>query len=175
MVDEFSRFARMPRPHPTRTDLDQLVEETAGLYKEIKSGVQVDWEVEDRARFAWVDREQIKSVLINLLDNALEATEAPGSVSVRVDTRGGFVEMRVADTGAGITPEDKERLFQPHFSTKGRGTGLGLTIAHRVVTEHHGTIRAESNQPQGTVFIVELPLSRQDQQDQDQQVEDDEA
>jgi signal transduction histidine kinase len=160
MVDEFSRFARMPRAHPTETDLVQLVEETAGLYKDIKPGVQVDWRVDPTARRGWLDPEQIKSVLINLLDNAVEATEPPGSVTLTVDTKGSFVEIRVADTGTGITPEDRERLFQPHFSTKGRGTGLGLTIAHRVVTEHHGTIRVEENRPQGTVFVVELPLTQ---------------
>ena len=162
MVDEFSRFARMPRPHPTEADLLQLVEETAGLYKEIKPGVRVEWQVEPTARQAWLDPEQIKSVLINLLDNAVEATDPPGSVTVSIDTKGSFVEIRVADTGPGITPEDRERLFQPHFSTKGRGTGLGLTITHRVVTEHHGTIRVENNEPQGTVFVVELPQSLQD-------------
>ncbi|RPH54938.1 ATP-binding protein, partial [bacterium] len=68
------------------------------------------------------------------------------------------LEIQVADTGRGIPPELREKLFLPYFSTKGRGNGLGLAIVHRIVTDHHGSIRVEDNAPQGTVFTVELPL-----------------
>jgi two-component system, NtrC family, nitrogen regulation sensor histidine kinase NtrY len=105
-----------------------------------------------------MDGEQIKRALINLLDNAVEATEAPGRVTVRACPENGHVEIQVADTGRGIPPESKEKLFLPYFSTKGRGTGLGLAIVHRIVTDHHGSIRVEDNLPQGTVFTMELPV-----------------
>ena len=95
--------------------------------------------------------------LVNLLDNAVEATDAPGSVTVSAEAEDGHLAIRVADTGRGIPPEAKEKLFLPYFSTKGRGTGLGLAIVHRIVTDQHGTIRVEDNLPRGTVFTVELP------------------
>jgi two-component system nitrogen regulation sensor histidine kinase NtrY len=96
--------------------------------------------------------------LINLLDNAVDATEAPGRVSVAAHAVNGHLEIQVADTGRGIPPEWKEKLFRPYFSTKGRGTGLGLSIVHRIVTDHQGRIRVEDNVPKGTVFTVELPI-----------------
>ncbi len=157
MVDEFSRFARMRPPQPTQVDIQRLVGETLKLYDGLKPGVEVESEIADAAESALVDGEQIRRVLINLLDNALEATEAPGRVSVNVLSDNGSLEIEVADTGAGIPPAAREKLFMPHFSTKGRGTGLGLSIVYRIIDEHHGTIRVEDNEPQGTIFRIQLP------------------
>ena len=158
MVDEFSRYARMPRPRPTQIDLPRLVHETVNLYRNLKPGVSVDSEVDGGFPPVRLDGEQIRRALINLLDNAVEATEAPGQVTVSAQPVNGHLEIQVADTGRGIPPEWREKLFLPYFSTKGRGTGLGLAIVHRIVTDHHGSIRVEDNVPQGTVFTVELPL-----------------
>ncbi len=158
MVDEFSRYARMPQPQPAEVDLPKLVEETLHLYRDLKPGVEVAAQVEPDASRAWLDPEQIKRVLINLMDNALEATDPPGQVTVSAHRDDSHLEIHVADTGRGIPAEAREKLFLPYFSTKGRGTGLGLAIVHRIVTDHHGSIRVEDNQPRGTVFTVELPL-----------------
>jgi two-component system nitrogen regulation sensor histidine kinase NtrY len=158
MVDEFSRYARMPRPRPAPVDLPKLVGETVHLYRDLKPGVAVEGEVDPGLTAVWIDGEQIKRALINLLDNAVEATEAPGWVLVGAHPVDGHLEIQVADTGRGIPPESKEKLFLPYFSTKGRGTGLGLSIVHRIVTDHQGEIRVEDNAPQGTVFTVELPM-----------------
>ena len=157
MVDEFSRFARMPRPHPSRVDLRQLIEETVQLYEGIKPGVEVSGGVEPSEASGWLDQEQMKRVLINLLDNALQATEAPGEVNVSFVRHDGNLSIRVVDTGPGIPPEAKSKLFLPYFSTKGRGTGLGLSIVHRIVSDHHGTISVSDNLPHGTVFTIVLP------------------
>jgi two-component system nitrogen regulation sensor histidine kinase NtrY len=158
MVDEFSRYARMPRPRPTSVDLSRLVGETLHLYRDLKPGVTVEAEVDGGLSGVLIDGEQIKRALINLLDNAVEATEAPGRVTVSAQPVNGHLEIQVADTGRGIPPESKEKLFLPYFSTKGRGTGLGLAIVHRIVTDHHGSIRVEDNVPRGTVFTLELPM-----------------
>ena len=69
------------------------------------------------------------------------------------------MEISISDSGHGISPEDKDKLFLPHFSTKERGTGLGLAIASRIIAEHHGLIRAEDNSPVGARFIIELPAA----------------
>jgi two-component system nitrogen regulation sensor histidine kinase NtrY len=161
MVDEFSRYARMPRPRPAQVDLARLVGDTLSLYRNLKPGVEITAAVDPALPPAWLDGEQIRRALINLLDNAVEATDAPGRVTVAARRNGrgqDHLEIQVADTGRGIPPEAKEKLFLPYYSTKGRGTGLGLAIVHRIVAEHHGTIRVEDNLPRGTVFTVELPV-----------------
>ena len=157
MVDEFSRFARMPRPQPAPTDVPRLLAETLHLYQNVKPGVEVEARLDGDLAGVTLDAEQIKRALINLLDNAVEATDAPGRVTVSAERRDGHFAIKVADTGRGIPPEAKEKLFLPYFSTKGRGTGLGLAIVHRIVADHHGSIRVEDNHPRGTVFTVELP------------------
>ncbi|MEA2600606.1 MAG: two-component system, NtrC family, nitrogen regulation sensor histidine kinase NtrY [Acidobacteriota bacterium] len=158
MVDEFSRYARMPRPRPAPVDLSRLVGETLHLYQNLKPGVEVESEVDPSLATVWIDGEQVRRALINLLDNAVEATEAPGRVTVTAHGADGHLEIQVADTGRGIPADAKEKLFLPYYSTKGRGTGLGLAIVHRIVTDHQGSIRVEDNAPQGTVFTVELPM-----------------
>jgi two-component system nitrogen regulation sensor histidine kinase NtrY len=157
MVDEFSRYARMPRPRPAQVDLGKLIADTLQLYRNVKPGVEIEGAVSTTAAAAWVDGEQIKRAVINLLDNAVEATEAPGRIALRAESADGKLEIRVSDTGRGIPPDAKEKLFLPYFSTKGRGTGLGLSIVHRIVTDHHGTIRVEDNEPHGTIFTLEIP------------------
>lgn len=157
MVDEFSRFARMPRPQPKTVDLERLIEETLSLYSGLKDGIELIETIGEDARQVVFDPSQLKSVLINLLDNALEATDAPGSVTVSAARDNGTVLLSVADTGRGIAHESRDKLFLPYFSTKGRGTGLGLAIVHRIVGDHHAIIRVEDNHPRGTVFVLELP------------------
>jgi two-component system nitrogen regulation sensor histidine kinase NtrY len=157
MVDEFSRFARMPQPQPSEVNLRDLISETMRLYDGIKQGVVVEADVDPTTGSVWIDGEQMKRVLINLLDNAIEATEAPGRVRVSAQKSNGSLLINVSDTGRGIPDEAKEKLFLPHFSTKGRGTGLGLAIVQRIISEHHGTIQADDNAPRGTVFSIRLP------------------
>ncbi len=157
MVDEFSRFARMPRPQPARVDVPRLLDDTLHLYQNLKPGVTVEARLAGDLAGVVIDAEQIKRALINLLDNAVEATDAPGQVTVSACKRDGHLAIQVADTGRGIPPDAKEKLFLPYFSTKGRGTGLGLAIVHRIVADHHGSIHVEDNLPRGTVFTVELP------------------
>ena len=157
LVDEFSRFARMPGPRLAATDFAPLVADVAALYRDLKPGVEVGAEVEPGLGEIWVDPEQLRRVLINLLDNAVEATDPPGRVAVSVRRDGGDIELVVADTGPGVPPEEREKVFLPFFSRKGRGSGLGLSIVHRVVADHDGSIRIEDNEPHGAVFRVRLP------------------
>jgi len=109
------------------------------------------------------DAELLRRVIVNLIDNAAEAMEGAATREITLTTRlganGETLELVVADSGHGIAPQDKDRLFLPHFSTRQRGTGLGLVIAERIVAEHHGTIRVEDNQPQGARFIIRLPAA----------------
>jgi two-component system nitrogen regulation sensor histidine kinase NtrY len=112
-----------------------------------------------------MDSTQMKRVLINLIDNALEAlaSETERSLRIACDLArdGTMARLTIEDTGAGIAPEDRERLFTPYFSTRKEGTGLGLSIASRIVSDHGGYIGAEPNIPRGTRFIIELPVCQE--------------
>jgi signal transduction histidine kinase len=110
------------------------------------------------------DPEAIKRALSNLIDNAAEAMNGSLLREIHIETRRseqstGMIEMVVADTGPGVTDDMRERLFLPYFSTKQRGTGLGLTIAAKIMADHQGTIRAEKNLPTGARFLMELPIA----------------
>lgn len=158
MVDEFSRFARMPRPQPSQVDLAEMLGDTVRLYSDIKPGVEVRCEVDPSEEcLAALDPEQFRGVLVNLIDNAIDATEPPGEIQVRAARSNGALRIQVIDSGIGIPVEAREKLFLPYYSTKQRGSGLGLAIVHRVVTDHYGSIRVDDNEPRGTVFTIELP------------------
>ena len=102
-------------------------------------------------------------MIVNLVDNALEAVGDSEVREVRVRTRfdasGEVVHLEVEDTGHGIDPADRDRLFLPHFSTRKSGTGLGLAIVRHIVGDHRGRVWAEPNTPAGARFIVELPVA----------------
>ena len=158
LVDEFSRYARMPEVAPEPVDVRQLIDSAIALYRG-QPGVR--WEIHGDPEISKVkvDPEQMRRVLINLIDNALSAMGGEGTV--RITTRAhagpGSLRIEVADTGPGIPPADRDKMFIPYFSTKKQGTGLGLAIVHRVVTDHKGSIRVEDNEPHGARFVIEIP------------------
>jgi len=155
MVDEFSRFARMPAVHLRHAQLAEILQQAASLYKDVKRGVTVSVAVDPEIELL-MDPEQIRRAVGNLLNNAVEATEA-GEVRVNARRAPHRVVIEVADPGRGVPDRDKEKLFLPYFSTKGRGTGLGLAIVHRIVNDHDGRISVHDNYPRGTRFEIELP------------------
>jgi two-component system nitrogen regulation sensor histidine kinase NtrY len=160
LVDEFARFARMPGPSFAATRFEPLLDEVLDLYRDLKTGVPVGGSVEPEVGEVWVDPDQMRRVLINLLDNAIEATSPPGSVTVRVarrGTSGDRIEIAVADSGRGVAAEDRDKLFLPFFSRKGRGSGMGLAIVQRIVADHDGEIAVLDNQPKGAVFRITIP------------------
>lgn len=165
MVDEFSRFARLPHARLEHADLNEVARQALGLYEERMGEVRLEVRLAHTLPVAMLDPEQIRRVLVNLIDNALEAvaeeTEGEPRITVATahDPARGLLLAEVADTGHGIAHADSARLFQPYFSTRGRGTGLGLAIVQRIITEHGGRIRAEANRPRGARFIFELPVA----------------
>ncbi len=159
LVDEFSRFARLPEMHPEPTDLAALARSAVRLFEGAREGVAVRLEAQQAPGLVLVDPDQIKRALINLIDNALAACGSSGEIVVRLSGGESGVTIEVADTGHGVPPRDRERLFLPDFTTKGRGTGLGLAIVSRIVADHNGTIRVEDNRPRGARFIIDLPAA----------------
>jgi len=161
LVNEFSNFARMPAIQPEPNDLNALIRETLTLYQEAHRGVVFLFRPDEHLPQIKIDRDQIKRVVINLLENAVAAMEEQGEVTIssRYDAELKMASFAVADNGPGISPEDKPRLFEPYFSTKKSGTGLGLAIVSSVVTDHSGFVRVRDNKPRGACFIVELPAA----------------
>jgi nitrogen fixation/metabolism regulation signal transduction histidine kinase len=159
LVDEFSQFARMPAPRAVPGDLHALLNEALALYEGLLGDVKFERRFADNLPNVRVDSEQIRRVTINLVDNAIEAMNRSGVITIETqhDQGAGMVRLTVADDGPGIAPAEREKLFMPYYSTKRRGSGLGLAIVRRIVAEHGGTIEAGENVPRGTKFTIELP------------------
>jgi two-component system nitrogen regulation sensor histidine kinase NtrY len=162
LLSEFSDYARLPATDPSPTDLNVLATEIVEMYRENRS-IEFQMELDDSLPKLDLDREQIKRVILNLIDNGIaaieEAGQGPGQieVSTRRDRALGTVRLEIADSGVGIRPEDRHRLFEPYFSTKRDGSGLGLAIVSRIVSDHSGYIRVRERKPRGTRFVIELP------------------
>ena len=160
LVNEFFTFARLPAISLSLNDLNALIQEVFILYQESHKNIDFLFLADPRIPNFPLDREQMKRVMINLLDNAVAAIETKGTVTLKTDFDPvlDMVRIQVEDTGIGIAPRDRDRLFEPYFSTKKGGTGLGLTIVSSIISDHHGHIRVKNNDPQGTIFTIELPL-----------------
>jgi len=161
LVSEFSSFARMPVVQKSRNDLFKMVREILVFYEESHGYITFHYRTEQDIPPFEFDLKQMKRVLINLLENSITVLPDNGiiEISLSCDKEKQVVYMKVRDNGSGVADEDKLRLFEPYFSTKKSGTGLGLAIANTVVTDHNGRITVTDNEPTGTVFTVELPMS----------------
>ena len=163
LVNQFSQFVRFPSAKLQPTDATALVQEAMEIFSGRLDGITVKTALAEHLPAVRADGALLRSVLVNLIDNAAEALENARcreiSISTRAYSESDTVEICVADTGHGISPEDKDKLFLPHFSTKDRGTGLGLAIAARIVAEHGGTLHVEDNVPVGSRFLVLLPVA----------------
>jgi PAS domain S-box-containing protein len=180
MVEEFSRFARLPEARPVPASLNDVVRNAVDLYADRLNGIRIECNLAEDLPALRLDPEQVKRAVVNLIENALEAL-APGvqkdgngsngdshSLDKKVEIQslylrpGDRVRLVVSDTGHGIKPADRDKLFLPKFSTRERGTGLGLAIVSHIVADHKGRIWVEDNSPRGARFIIELPAGRTD-------------
>ena len=170
LVDEFAQFARMPAPKTVPVDLAAVLTEALALYNGLFKTITIEQRFDPDLPVVRIDVEQMRRVVINLVDNALEALGGsaagprPGGaapaivVETRHDPADGVARIRISDNGPGISAADRDKLFMPYYSTKRRGSGLGLAIVRRIVVEHGGSIDVQTREPQGTTFVIELPL-----------------
>jgi len=161
LVDEFSRFARMPEIKLESGDLNEVISQAVGNFAGRKVTITLD--LVEAMPSMMLDAEQLRGAFVNLIENAVEAFPADQDekgITIRslVGVDQDSVSITVEDNGSGIADGDYSKLFQPYFSTKGRGTGLGLAIVRRVISEHGGKIKAEANQPKGARFVIDLPI-----------------
>jgi two-component system, NtrC family, nitrogen regulation sensor histidine kinase NtrY len=162
IISRFSEFSRMPQPQFQRVQLNEIVEEVARLYHsqlntEDRPPIQCKLELSSSLEAIAADPDLLHRAISNLVSNAIDAMPSGGTVIIRTLQSDGHVSLEISDTGAGLTPEDRARLFTPYFTTKHNGTGLGLAIVQSIVSDHGGRITVQSDIGKGTTFHIELP------------------
>jgi two-component system nitrogen regulation sensor histidine kinase NtrY len=159
LVDEFAQFARLPPISLVQASLHDVIEQALSLYDGQYTHVRFERRLAPDLPELRFDPAQIKRVIVNLVDNAIEAGNGQGRISIATEYERsqGRVRMSIEDDGPGLSSEARDKLFIPSFSTKRSGSGLGLAIVNLIVREHHGAIRVEDGSPGGARFVVELP------------------
>lgn len=162
LVNEFSQFARLPEARKVTASLNQVIEEALVLYRSGHSQHKISFSGDAAIPEFKLDPDQIKRVVGNLVDNAIHAVGSGEKARVELETRYDkslkLVTLIISDNGEGIAPENRQRVFEPYYSTKDGGTGLGLPIVKRIIEDHDGFIRALENEPKGTKMVIELPV-----------------
>lgn len=162
LVNEFHNFARLPQLKLSLSSLHKTVDDALILFRSAHKDLEITFEEDAGLPIFIFDADQMKRVLVNLVDNALAATlnQTDPKIIIRTqyDSQLHIVRLSIADNGSGITEEDRVRIFEPYFSTKEGGTGLGLAIVKRIIEDHNGFIRALPNEVKGTKIIIELPV-----------------
>lgn len=162
LVNEFSQFARLPEARKIMASLNNVIDEALVLYRAAHSQHKIEFRGDVELPEFKIDPDQIKRVIGNLVDNAIHAVASGTKAVVTVETHFNrslkLVTLTVIDNGEGIPAEDRQRVFEPYYSTKSGGTGLGLPIVKRIVEDHDGFIRALGNEPKGTKMMIELPV-----------------
>lgn len=161
LVDEFSSFARMPDIQLQPMDIHEIIEQTLTPFKGIFPNISFEtYYSANVPSTISLDSEQMRRVLNNILDNAIDAMNKKGNIKISTSFNHSNqrVEVEISDSGPGVPPQDLDKLFLPHFSTKKKGTGLGLAIVNQIIKEHNGSIEVKPNQPHGAKFIIQLPI-----------------
>jgi nitrogen fixation/metabolism regulation signal transduction histidine kinase len=160
IIGRFSDFSKMPKPELERIDAKDVVERVRSLYEGAASReakIEFATEIAGEPMAMMIDPELLHRALSNLVLNAMDAMPNGGKLTVSAQPQGANIEIKVADTGEGLTQEECERLFTPYYTTKLHGTGLGLAIVQSLVADHGGTIAAQSHARSGATFIITLP------------------
>ena len=161
LVNEFSRYARIPVTNPAPHNLNEVIADSVVLFQDAHKEIRFTFETEGALPIVNIDPEQIKRVMVNLLDNAVAALrEHDGCIAIRTfyDPAAQKAKVEVADNGTGVPPSYKLKIFEPYFSTKGAGSGLGLAIVNSIIADHHGKVSVRDNVPRGTVVAFEIPV-----------------
>jgi len=160
ILTDLLETARPRSPEMRSSDLNTTAEHAVMLARQhvLSKPIKIEFSAGESLPNVEHDSDQIHQVLLNLLLNAVQAIDGPGAVRVSIFERGESAVVTVSDTGRGIPSEHLPNIFRPFYTTKGNGTGLGLSLARRIVEAHHGQIEATSSPGQGTTFTVALPV-----------------
>ncbi|MGZ3726976.1 MAG: sensor histidine kinase [Pseudobdellovibrio sp.] len=162
LVNEFSQFARLPQIKTIPGQLNEVLEKSAQIYSDTQTHIKFEVQLDRLLPEFKFDPDQLKRVFVNLIDNAVAAVQHTAGAMIKIQTEYNksqqVLKISIADNGVGIAPRDKVRVFEPYFSTKEKGTGLGLPIVKSIIEDHGGIIRALDNKPTGTKMYIEIPI-----------------
>lgn len=162
LVNEFSQFARLPQIRTMPGQMNQTLKQTATIYVEALPHIHFELIFAPHLPDFKFDPDQMKRVFVNLIDNAVAAVQSIANPSIEIKTeyqaQHKVLKISISDNGVGIPQRDRMRVFEPYFSTKEKGTGLGLPIVKSIIEDHSGVIRALENLPQGTKMYIEIPV-----------------
>jgi signal transduction histidine kinase len=171
LITDLLSFARPSKPNVAPENVNDVVDNIARILESQakEKGMSISREFSDSLPKVWIDTEQMKQVFMNLILNAIQAMNEGGSITLatRAVSRNGsgpsgeFVQVEIRDTGIGIPEENLQHIFDPFFTSKDEGSGLGLAVSHQIVQEHGGFVTVESTVGKGTVFFVHVPVGRQ--------------
>jgi signal transduction histidine kinase len=157
IATEFSHFAKIPERKYERVSIDNLLTEAVNLFKDIQGVTFIDQLASPNVNVI-ADGDQLRGVFINILRNAIQAIEKAGTITISTSNENRICHIMISDTGAGIPEDIRIKIFEPNFSTKSEGMGIGLAIARRVIEDHGGTITCQSESGKGTTFDIRLPV-----------------
>ncbi len=160
LVSDVRDFTKPIDLEKQETDINELISDTVALFKEeaSKYGIEITISLDESIPKLMLDKNLIKQVLINLVKNAIEAIKEQGELTISSRLENNVVKIEISDTGCGIPQENLKEIFNPFFTTKKKGTGLGLTISYRIIKDHGGIIKIKSNLNMGTDCIILLPI-----------------
>ncbi len=164
MVNEFSNFAKMPEAKLKKENLNEILEEIYLMYKNSYKNIEFKFNKDEKVKFVNIDKNLFSQAIINIIKNAIHSFDKIKRENkiISIETKFlkdlNLVQIIISDNGSGVPDEIKERIFEPYFSTKNKGTGIGLTIVKKIISDHNGYIRILDNKPEGTKVIIELPV-----------------
>ncbi|BBB33641.1 two-component system, NtrC family, nitrogen regulation sensor histidine kinase NtrY [Thermotomaculum hydrothermale] len=162
LIENFSRYAKMPPPELEPTDINLLIEDILSLYSSLPGNIKIKRMLAENLPLLNIDKKLMKRAILNIVKNAINAVEDEGGGTITIKTiyfaSGRKVNIEISDTGKGIPDTLKEKIFIPYFSTKPKGDGLGLAIVRNIIQAHNGHVFVKNNFPQGTTFVIELPI-----------------
>jgi signal transduction histidine kinase len=160
-LNNFLRYAGRMEMHPGRYDVNEILDDLIDFYEPqaLSKQVQVRRGLSELPAVCRVDKDLLKQAFLNLFINAVQVMGQGGELMIRSKLKSQLVLIEVIDTGPGIPPEEQEKVFDPYYTTRSDGTGLGLPTCRRIIEEHHGHIELHSEPGKGTCFTIELPLA----------------
>ena len=163
LVNEFSDFARMPKPSFKKNNLVKIVNQNINLLKEIDQSIQINFESKKTNIDLLCDGEQISRVIFNLIKNSIESIQEKvlknGDFTKKIDieiiNKSDYIEIIINDNGTGVSEKDLNNILKPYYTTKSKGSGLGLSIVNKIIYDHNGTINFEKKNI-GAKIIIEF-------------------
>lgn len=164
LVNEFGQFTRLPQLKLLPTEFNQLVDSSSEVFRQAYPTIKFTLHPSNSPLILQIDSEQMNRAIVNLLSNAVESIvekhpQGGGTITMTIETSENKCRLWIKDNGKGVPEELKSKIFDPYFSTKSTGTGLGLAITNQIVAEHNGDVRVNASSSEGTLIVLELPIS----------------